>query len=164
MKIQCQLSPQDYIHAQQLHLRPRPILKWLGIGLILVAVLACFQVGLHGERRLATPLVIAAALVYLAVMFGVVMPIRTRRIFRQQKTLQAPFEIELTDDAFQGSSVHGSLQLPWKDFHKYKQNERLILLYQSDALFHMLARRWFTDEQWSEVQGILARNLGRPSP
>jgi len=73
-------------------------------------------------------------------------------------------EVAILEDKFSASSSHGQTTIDWKDFHKYKKNKRIILLYQSDALFHMFPIRWFSGDQFAEFQEILRANLGKPKP
>ena len=164
MKLHCQITPEDYIRAQFLHLRPRPVIKWVGL-LIVVAALAL------GIQQLIfppsgaitwTPFAILGGLAYFAIMYCVLLPLKTRKIFKQQQTLQIPYESELTDDAFASVSVHGNATMPWSVFHKYKLNKNIILLYQSDAIYHMFPKRWFTENEFTEFRAILQRHLGQP--
>lgn len=166
MKLQCQLTPRDYIQAQFLHSRPRPILKWIGLFLVGLALVVCVDGFLNLPESEAPwrPFIIFAALLYFALFYGVWLPFRTRRLFSQQKALQEPYEVDISDDAFSASSSHGQTTMVWKDFHKYKTNKKIILLYQSDALFHMFPMRWFSGDQFSEFQEILRANLGEPRP
>ncbi len=166
MKLQCQLTPRDYIQAQFLHLRPRPFLYWTGLFFVGLLLLACLYGFLNLSESDAwwTPYVILSTLLYLALSYGVWMPMRTSRIFSQQKTLQEPYEVEVYEDSFLASSKYGQTKMAWKDFHKYKTNKRIILLYQSDDIFHMFPIRWFSGDQFHKFQGILRSNLGEPKP
>jgi hypothetical protein len=166
MKLHCQLTPGDYIDARFLHLRPRPLFKWIGLSLVGVAIFVCVNGFLNVSESDApwNPFIILAALLYFTLFYGVWIPLGTKRLFLQQKTLQEPYEVDISDEAFSASSRHGQTTMVWKDFHKYKTNKRIILLYQSDALFHMFPMRWFSGDQFREFQEILRANLGDPKP
>lgn len=166
LKLQCQLTPRDYVQAQFLHLRPRPAFKWIGLVLIGLTLVVCGYGFLNLSESDAqwAPFAILATLLYFALFYGVWLPFRTKRLFSQQKTLQEPYEVEISDDALFASDSHGQTTMVWKDFHKYKTGERLILLYQSDALFHMFPIRWFSEDQFAEFRELLRTNLGEPKP
>jgi len=164
MKLHCQITPEDYIRAQFLHLRPRPVIKWVGL-LIVVAALAL------GIQQLAfppsgtitwAPFAILGGLAYFAAIYGILLPLKTRKIYRQQKTLQEPYESEVTDEVYATVSVLGTTSMPWKEFHKYKMNKDMLLVYQSDVIYHMFPKRWFTEDQFTEFKAILQRQLGQP--
>ena len=167
MKLHCQLTADDYIRARFLHMRPRPVLKWLGILVVAAAVvtqaLLWLLPGTH--RPEMTPLLVQLGLVvYLLLRLLVWLPWRTRTAFKQQKSLQEPYDVEISEDLYHATSAHGTCAVPWRDFHNYKVGPTLILVYQSDALFHMFPKRWFADGEFAEFQQILARNLGKPRP
>jgi hypothetical protein len=43
------------------------------------------------------------------------------------------------------SSAYGQAARPWSDFLKARESGELILLYFNDALFEIVAKRWFAD-------------------
>lgn len=161
MKIKCQITPDDYVQSQFLHMRPRPVLKWLGILMILAILLACiYQIVSHpeGYRSWATIVLVMSA--YLFAIFKWRVPARARKNFWQQKMLQEPYEAIITDEMFEAVSNFGTSRIPWTEFHKYKVGKDMILVYQSDRLYHMFMKRWFTDEEFTSFQGILRDQLG----
>lgn len=145
-------------------MRPRPILKWIGISFVGPVIVLCAGRFLNPEEDVSpwTPYLILAGLLYFALLYGVWLPFRTKRLFLQQKTLQEPYEVEITDEAYSASSCHGQSRMVWKDFHKHKMSARIILLYQSDVLYHLFPTRWFSEDQLAEFQKILRANLGEP--
>lgn len=164
MKIHCQLEPNDCLEAQLLHIRPRPVLKWLGLFTLLMFTLgAIIHIIITPVRYVSwTPLCMFGVVAYLVFHFLVLLPRQSRKIFAQQKGLQIPYEIEITEDMYSVASERGNGRCPWSDFHKYKKNKSTILLYQSDVLFHIFQKRWFTEEQFIEFCRILERHLGKP--
>ena len=165
MTLHCQLTADDYVRARYLHLRPRPVFKWLFILAVAAAVVTQALLWLMPgkERPEMTPLLVQLGLaVYLLFRLLVRLPRRTKAVFSQQKSLQAPYDLEISEDQYQATSAHGTSAMPWRDFHQYKVGPTMILVYQSDALFHMFPKRWFADGEFTEFQQILARNLGKP--
>jgi hypothetical protein len=55
------------------------------------------------------------------------------------------------------------MRMRLSDFYKYKVGKDLILLYQSQALFHMFPRRFFSSEEdFKMFRSFLEANLGSP--
>lgn len=166
MKLHCQIEPSDYVRAQYLNLRPRPLIKWLVIILIAIFLL----VFLHElftrpiDRITALPFIVSAILVYLVITYGVWLPYRTKKIYKQQKSLQEPYDAELSQDEFISSNSLGTARIKWADFHKYKVAKDMILVYQSDLIFHMFPRRWFNEGEYEKLLEILKLELGEPKP
>lgn len=166
MKIQAKLTAEDYVQAQFLHLRPRPVFKWLGALLVLLALLAvgastwaCMQ----GRGPWHRPVILVATLSYLFIWFRLWLPRKTRKIFAQQKLLHEPMEIEITPAGFSTTATYGTSHLEWRALHKYKAGKELMLVYQSDVIFHMFPRRWFaSDADWNQLRAYLQQSL-KPS-
>jgi hypothetical protein len=55
--------------------------------------------------------------------------------------LHEPFEMQFTDEGLFGGSQYGESRLPWRLFCKFKENRQLFLVYQSDALMHIIPKR-----------------------
>lgn len=130
---------------------------------ILVAILVLgLAVGAYGALtggRLDRGWVWAVfAIVYFAFLYYVLLPWRIRRIFKQQKSLHDRFILDLGEDELRIDSPRGNFRMKWSDFHKWKMNDKLILLYHSDAVFQMIPARVFSTEQ---ERGSFAQHLER---
>lgn len=157
--IQVQLDAEDYVSAQALHnawTRKR-VVTTLGFGVagLLLALL-----------RYEWSMVAGGALIGGAIGGAVahelarklLLPRRARRLFAQQKNLQRPLTFHWDDSGLAWSSENGSGKTAWSDYLKRRQNDRVVLLYHSDAMFQMLPRRAFTRlEQWRSFEAELAR-------
>ena len=166
MRIHCQLEPNDCLEAQLLHIRPRPMLIWLGLlALMMFVGGAIIHIIITPIRSVSwTPLGIFGVVASLVFYYRVLLPKNSKKIFTQQKSLQVPYEIEITEEMFSSASERGNGRCLWSDFHKYKQNKSTTLLYQSDVMFHVFQKRWFTDEEYIEFCRILEFHLGKPKP
>jgi hypothetical protein len=61
-------------------------------------------------------------------------------------------------------STRGRWANEWTDFLKWRENERLFLLYTSDAAFMMLPKRAFKDAEQVADFGSLVREKIGPRP
>ncbi len=89
------------------------------------------------------PLAVGALIA--AYWFGL-RPYQITRMYNQQKDLSSPFEIELTEEGYNINNSYGSGRMPWKDFVKWKADEKIFLLYRNDTMFNMIPRRLLQDE------------------
>lgn len=166
LTMNAQLTAQDYVKAQFLHLRPRAVFKWVGVIIVLLAVIVFVFAAYRDlqEKRLSSAVMwMGIAGLYFTICYGFLLPWRSRRHFKQQKTLNASFKMTIDSEALRSESSFGTLHFKWKDFHKYKIGNNLILVYQSDLLFHMFPRRWFeSEEDFRLFLFYLQQNLGTP--
>jgi hypothetical protein len=102
---------------------------------------------------------VGGLLTYALIRF-VYAPWKARRVFRQQKSLQRPFEVTWSDKGLTSRDANGEYTTPWPDYTKWKENSRVFLLYHSDVLFQMVPKRAFPDEATlSEFRSRLERQV-----
>lgn len=76
---------------------------------------------------------------------------RSRRAFRQMKTLQSQTEINWSPERIQLQSAQSNSDLDWRDFVRIAQGRDVILLFQSDYLFNFIPKRALSDEQATDL-------------
>ena len=141
------LEAEDYVQAQYLHIRPRLAFKILGVliaGLCLWAMWYSFF-GDDSPGFNWSDLIIPAGVAYFVAQFFVYVPWKTRRIYHQQKSLKREAHMRFDDTGLSAENEMGQGTTPWADYVKWKENERLFLLYISDPFFHMIPKRLFDD-------------------
>ena len=154
VELDCRITPADYVRAQYLHLRPRRWLGYVGIALLLlIAGTVGLQVTiLVREGGSAAPLLILLGFVaYLAAYFLGYVPWRARRLFAQQKDLQMPSRLQVTDDGIRAENELGHSLIPWDHIQWWKENHHLFLLYHADVLFQMIPKRCIAHEADSKA-------------
>lgn len=163
MKISGQLDWKDYLKAQRLHMRPsRAARAALYVAMVVVIGALAYGFGAMAAGAGAEiwswllPLVIIGGLTVL--YYYVLLPWNVRRIFSQQKELSVPLEHEITDSALVSSSQYGSGVRPWADFHKWKEDKDVLLLYMSDVMFVLIPKRFCTAEQVEAIRSHLVAN------
>jgi uncharacterized membrane protein len=165
MKTEIQLSFADYLDARRLSLRPRKILRALLYVLLALLVLfvayGVYDTFIAGgtDKTWLWPVGFA---VYFSLIYYVLIPWTARRIYKQQKALHDPFTLELAEEELKLVSPRGSACMKYKDFHKWKMNEKAILLYHSDAIYHVIPSRVFPSEaERSAFVEILEKQIGK---
>ena len=168
MKLNIQLTPEDYVKANLLNIRPRPVFKWVGyIFLTLMVVIlgiAVFQ-AFAGNGDFFVPAVMLGCLAYLILFFRFRWPQRLKKIFRQQKVLHSPHSIELTDESVFIKGENGESRLTWDFFLKWKENDVLFTLYQSDVMLHIFPKGCFASpEEMAQFRELVVRKIGPARP
>ena len=158
------IQPSDYVSAQYLHMRPRPIYKVLG-AFISVLVLWAAWIAITDEDRRAFDLLYPTLVIAMILNFAVYLPWKTRRIYGQQKALQRELTFRFDENGALITTENGQTATPWSDYLRWKQNNHLILIYLSDCMYHMLPRRLFLDPDGFEKLGeLLTSKIGRKLP
>jgi len=149
----------DYYRAQLLHSRPplwARVVIYLFFGLLGVA--AVF-LALRGELHWLNIINGAILVVLLIVIRFVYIPWRVRRSYAQQREFSVPWEITVTETSLEISNNYGNIKRPWSDFIKWREDDQLLLLYESDALYRVFPKRFFTNsEQLAAIRQKLTEN------
>ena len=144
IEAECEITPRDYVQAQYLHIRPRPLIGCVGIGLavLFLAVLGFSAIMLARDGGSPSLVVIMSALgAYLAGYFLWFIPWRARRIYAQQKSLHSPIRMKVDASGVAAQNQLGQVAIPWDHIRKWKENRHLFLLYHADVLFQMIPKR-----------------------
>jgi len=160
IEIKGTLLAEDYVSAQYLHLRPRPIFRIFGIIVLALFLWAGWYSLTSGEPDVLD-YIFFLAMGYLILNFAVYLPWKTRRIYRQQKALQRELTMKFDEVGVNAENENGRSRTSWEDFHKWKANDQLILLYLSDCLYHMVPKRFFTDVgDFEQLRELLPGKIG----
>jgi len=162
-----QLTADDYVAANKLHMRKRGwkrigwIVFWvlLGVGALLSADIA-IQDPSAGLLPLLLILFIAATQLFVRLLY---LPRRIRNVYGQQRNLQLPFESVCTDSGIESSNANTTSRVPWDHLIRWKESNTLFVLYQSDLLFNIVPKRCFAQpEQADAFRDLLTERLGPP--
>ncbi len=148
MKISGQYLWTDYLDAQLLHLTPpraTRISLWLLGAMLAVSIISMLLLRVPIEYGAACLVPVLILVGLYALYRYLIMPRQVKRIFNQQKELNSPFEIEFSEAGLSFSNEFGQTLRPWQMFLKWKENEKIFMLYHSDVMFSMFPKRLFTD-------------------
>lgn len=139
--------------------RPRP---WIAL-VLLVLFSAAIGGGVtwldgNGEEVAATAIGFAllGSFVFLLVYVAtyLTLPRRTRRLYRQHKTLQQPWTYSWSEAGLGVDTANGRTLHPWPDFHRWLVGRRTVLLFVNDQLFFFLPRRLLDDSSVDELRSL----------
>lgn len=159
------LTEADVLAAYRLHRRTAPAWRWLFRILVLaIALELVLGVWLYlngGAWRLPLIVVVLAVAVILLDRL-VIFPRRIRRIYREQRALQLPWTVAVTDRGMESRSELGEGTTPWDMVIGWTQDADMILLYQSRVLFHMIPKRVFeSPAQLDDALALLRKRVRR---
>lgn len=164
MTIECRLTVQDYLAAQRLHFRPKPVLRWLLFIVLGYLAAMLLQQAWQIARGGVLPRgwwMLPAGLAYGAFMFFILLPWRVSKIFKERPALAEPNRFTFTEEGMRLEAVRGQIQLKWPMLKRWKRNRNYILVYHSALHFHIFPRRCFIrPEEFAELSALLARNIG----
>lgn len=143
------LNIDDYVAAQAMHTR------WTRKRAVVLLCSGAVGIVVGGFVPSAWAFAIGFTLVGCAVGGAIgfefarrfVIPKRARRIFAQQKALRRSRVYHWDDTGLRSVSEHAEGTMPWTDFLKQRESDRLYLLYLSDAMFVMMPKRVFQDHE-----------------
>jgi hypothetical protein len=148
------IQPGDYVKAQYLHMRPRPLYEILGI-IVLALFFWATWIAITDDDHDAFDLLYLALIIALILNYTVYIPWKTRRVYRQHKALQRELSFKFDATGALVTNENGQSRMPWSDYLRWKQNDHLILIYLSDSMYHMLPSRLFVDPDDFEKLGEL---------
>jgi YcxB-like protein len=147
--IHIQLSAADLLTANRVHARRTP-LYWLALALLAVAgYLLMNAEEKFSEVSFVGLAMISASITLVVVPFVIspfVLPIQSRRIFRQTKQLQEPHEVTWDDDALTFKAATWSTIAKWIDHPKRREGEGHFILYINDYNYRLIPKRAFPDD------------------
>jgi hypothetical protein len=162
VRLEGTVEESDYVGAQWLHLRPRRVMRVLGL-LTALMLLGGGAVQIVGWAQGQNPLSDALMLPFLlSLALGYVALLRWQftRSYRGYKAIHSPIAMEISEAGLHSRSEHGEARLPWHLFRKYKENDRMLLLYQAGNLFHVIPKRLFRGlAELDQAKSVIARHV-----
>jgi hypothetical protein len=133
----------EFIAAHYLHHRPslRPIFKVLGVTLLLIFIMVFVMRWLYPSRFDTSDFVLVIFIGLLILQYGVILPLRVKKSYYQNKFHQHETNSQLDDAGIHIKSDLGENHIPWDHFIKWKENKSLIIIYITDLQFLVIPKR-----------------------
>lgn len=131
----------------------------LGLTLMIGAIMFT---ALHaGWRWTAGGLVACAAggIAFSRAMVQWYVPVVARRVYHQQKHLQDELTVTWDMQGLRVVTPNSDSRTPWSHYLRWREDARVVLLYQSDALFQFIPKRVLSME---EVASLRAHAVAAP--
>ena len=144
MEMKGTLRAEDVLAAQWLHVKPRPFYAIVGVLLLMLAAsVLWFSFSIPALRANGWLLAVPIALLAGSAMW---VPYRSVRSYRQRKNMQRELRIATSDRGLLGESETGHINAPWTDYLKWKEGDKVFLLYIADDAFQIIPKRFFQSE------------------
>ena len=153
------VTEDNLLKAQWLHARPSG-----AKAALFLLVLALGGLYLYDQADITPGILIGGfvgGVLGFAAYYFVFLKYKCAKIYRQQKNLHTPYQFSWDNDGIYMKSEIAEGKMKWTDFTKRKENKTLFLLYHSDALFNIVPKSAFTNEQQlSEFSSHLVKIRG----
>jgi hypothetical protein len=156
MRVTYKLSEDDLIEAQGKH--GGLWTKALGVCGLLLILAGLGSIASNAKQYENAILPILLGLFFL---FG--LRLLVRRSFRQDKRLQQPFEVVVSQDGIDVSSPTSSTKYGWSAFTRYVESKNLFLVYQAPKVFNVFPKRAFAPGEEEFFRSMLSERLGTSS-
>jgi hypothetical protein len=156
------LTADDYIAANKLFTIKTFTSRWRLAGyLIIVAIFVLSLFAPESRRSAFTPFYIMMAVGFALPFFQYFYVARAaaRKSYAAQKTLRYETMVSWTEDNVTLTNQQGGVTIPWSDFLKWADNDKVFLLFQGPRLFNMLPKRALTAAQIDDLRAILTAKV-----
>ena len=99
------------------------------------------------------------AVVWASICLGTLLlvPRRSARLFRQQRSIHRIFTYRWSDDGLECAFEANHLRTPWSEFSGYRDTGTAMLLYTNDSIFQFLPHRALDGEASRDLRDTVAR-------
>ena len=147
------LNEADSVDAKWLHFRRLSLLMFF---LLYVAAADLLMWAIHAPWWILTALPpILVATVVLTV------PWHAKRTFRLYKALSERFSVDTRPEGLFFRRTNGESLLPWDHIVKWRSNRRVLILYPTTNIYHVMPARLFADsEAYEAFAKMLEEHVG----
>jgi hypothetical protein len=154
------ITDDDYVAAQRLHLRRWRKRQRITLGIFALLGIMVMVIG---------PFVLGAIMFGAGAggFFGELLlykrswPRAWRKLFAQQKNLHESFRYTWDKTGIHVSTPLTHALRPWSYFMRRLEDEEVLLLYHSDAMFELIPKRWLEDARLPDsLEALLLQHVG----
>lgn len=140
------VSLEDYVEANRLHKRAKGSGLIAKILLLIILVAGSLDLIIDSFVNQTWVLLIGPlALIGAVLLYYLYIPYQAKKIYQQQKTIQMPFTITISNEGLHVKNQFGEGNYPWNIFSNWKEGDNLILLFHSDLMFTILPKRYLNE-------------------
>ena len=163
MRIEYEISEQDFMRAQELAIKHSPVrlIRWtrwvlplFGLCLLVFVIEAVVKQGF-------SPRVIPG--VCFCLLF-ISLPLLSRRkqkkLYGANPSMHGKLSVEVSDQGLQFQGPTSSSHAGWSHFRQFFEDKNSFVLYQHSQIFNLIPKRCLTPDQIASLRGYLDRNIG----
>ena len=159
MEFTINLTWQDYMEANLLLSNSKKSVRWIIIFIVVITtIIGIREIVKTGEFNsiIVFPIVFIPAFYLERKIF---FPKRVKKIYQQQKSLQVPTTVIISENEIKLNNELGNEVIPWTNFIKWMENDKVLLLFHSDIVFNFFPKRDIPDEETlNTIKKYLAEN------
>lgn len=153
MKANGIITESDSIRSQYLHIKPNWFFGTLGISIVILAVyflIISFSIWLF------------LCVLYLLFHFGLYMPYRAKRIYREGKRVRGEVELDIDDSGLSWKTDRGFSETRWGDIFKWRKGGSMVLIYFNSALYAVVPAHFFSSgSDFQRFCNLLESKIGK---
>ncbi|MGE5657476.1 MAG: YcxB family protein [Actinomycetota bacterium] len=152
MKLEYQLTLNDYVEASQAHLKSRSILLW--IGSILFFLIGILSIIFNPAEGMGYCFVVLG--IFYIPLIKLINRYQLTRLWKSQPSIREPISLEVNEERINFKSPAFESNVKWQVYTKFRETKKLFMLYQSHHLFNILPKRAFvSNEQLDQFRELL---------
>lgn len=138
-----QISEHEYIVAHRLH--RKPIARAIAVTTAAIAI-SGFVLLFAASEKWGFRLIFAGIGGFIGetIQNRFFLTRKLRRLYSQIRN-RTDVTYAWNHERLMLTSPRGHAERPWREFFKARENDEVILLYYNDAMYEILAKRWFLD-------------------
>jgi hypothetical protein len=134
-----------------------PVSLLLFLLLTLILMILAFLNGILLDEILFFLLLLALLLIVFVVQY-IYVPQRIKKVSRQFIDLSGEQEYRFTDSGVAYKDQYRESNLPWGKYVKWLEDDRVLVLFQTDNTVNLLPKRCFSSEQLAEVRRVVVES------
>lgn len=147
------LNVADCVDAKWLHFS-RPMLLVIFLLYIAAVDLLLWMIQVPFWVLAALPPILFATV-------GIAVPWHAKRSFRVYEAMSEPFSVDVRPEGLFFKRTDGESLLPWGHVLKWRRNRKVLTLYPTTNIFHVIPARLFADAQAYEAFAeLLEKRVG----
>ena len=168
IKIQYQLTEDDFVDAHFAHMRnrygmlgviPPPVLSTV-MFVVALAIVVCLMVAKKDSPVSWLFVSVGAFVLFpLGILSYLWSGIPFRSQFRKTKSLQAPGQIEIDDEGITYTTADSQGKTHWTYFEKWRESQQAFLLYFQKAMFFIVPKKLLLSEDVPALRELLKNKI-----
>jgi hypothetical protein len=155
MEIRYQCDEQDYLEAQRAHVRKNLYLS-MGLG-VLCLVLGTVLIFRGGSGPVVAISLLLGTWWLLCPLLR--WPARVRKDFHEHPNLSREYVAQIDSDGIRTRSDIGESQRTWLAYMKYRETDKVFMLYSGARIFEIIPKRAFSTSQLQEATELFRNKL-----
>lgn len=166
MRIDYEISEQDFLNAQKLAIRKSPQLVVRMTALVIPiwgAFLSAFLVWTGLKQGLSWNFLPGLFFGLLMLSLPLINRRAQRKMYAKATSMHGKVSLETDDTGVSFSGPSFSSHQDWKNFFRFLEDDKTFLLYQSTQVFNPIPKRMLLPQEIEDLRNAFTRNIAGKS-